>query len=71
MQDIKDFLGDRKREYQKRGNRAYEQEQRARKLMEDDPDREDVKSDLNHVVKLQDRYNSLIEFIDELLENYF
>ena len=62
MQDIKDFLCDRKRE--------YEQEQRAKNLLEDEPDREDVKSDLNHVVKLQDRYNSLIEFIDELLKTY-
>lgn len=70
MQDIKDFLCDRKREYQKRSNRAYEQEQRAKNLLEDEPDREDVKSDLNHVVKLQDRYNSLIEFIDELLKTY-
>lgn len=71
MQDITVFLCDRKSEYQKRSNCAYEQEQRARKLLEDEPHREDVKSDLNHVIKLQDRYNALIEFIDELLEDYF
>lgn len=71
MQDITSFLCDRKSEYQKRFNRAYEQEQQARKLLEDEPDREDVKSDLNHTIKLQDRYNALIEFINELQEDYF
>ena len=71
MQDITDFLCDRKREYQKRSNRACEQEKQARKLLEDEPDREDVKNDLNHVIKLQDRYNALIEFIEELQEDYF
>lgn len=71
MQDITSFLCDRKSEYQKRCNRAYEQEKYARKILEDEPDREDVKSDLSHVIKLQDRYNALIEFINELQEDYF
>ncbi len=71
MQDITSFLCERKSEYQKRYNRAYEQEKQARKFLEDEPDREDVKSDLNHVIKLQDRYNTLIEFINELQEDYF
>lgn len=71
MQDITGFLCDRKSEYQKRWNRAHEQEKQARKYLEDDPDREDVKSDLNHVIKLQDKYNALIEFINELQEDYF
>lgn len=71
MQDITSFLYDRKSEYQKQYNRAYEQEKQARKLLEDEPDREDVKSDLSYVVKLQNRCNSLIEFINELQENYF
>lgn len=71
MQDITDFLCNRKSEYQKRCNRAYEQEKQARKLLQDEPDREDVKSDLNNVIKLQDRYNALIEFIEKLLEDYF
>lgn len=71
MQDITSFLCERKSEYQKRCNRAYEQEVQARKFLEDEPDREDVKSDLNHVIKLQDRYNALIEFINELQEDYF
>lgn len=71
MKDITNFLYERKSEYQKRANRAYEQEEKARRLLEDEPDREDVKSDLNHVIKLQDRYNALIEFIDELQEEYF
>lgn len=71
MQDITSFLCDRKSEYQKRCNRAYKQEQTARKLLEDEPGREDVKSDLYHVIKLQDRYNALIEFIEELQADYF
>lgn len=71
MQDITDFLCDRKLDYKKRYNRAYEREKQARKLLENEPDREDIKSDLNHVIKLQDRYNALIEFINELQEDYF
>lgn len=71
MQDIMSFLCDRKSEYQKRCNRAEKQEKQARRFLEDEPDREDVKSDLNHVIKLQDRYNALIEFINELQEDYF
>lgn len=70
MQNITNFLYERKSRYQKRCNRAYKQEKQARELLKDEPDREDVKSDLNDVVKLQDRYNALIEFIDELLENF-
>lgn len=68
MQDIINFLCGRRSEYQKRCNRAEKQEKLAREFLEDEPDREDVKSDLNHVIKLQDRYNALIEFINELLE---
>lgn len=68
MQNITSFLCERKSEYQKRCNRAEKQEKQAREFLEDEPDREDVKSDLNHVIKLQDRYNALIEFINELLE---
>lgn len=71
MQDITSFLAERKSTYQKRANRAYEQEQQARKILQDEPEREDIKSDLNHVIKLQDRYNALIEFIEELQEEYF
>lgn len=71
MQDITSFLCDRKSKYQKRYNRAHKQEEQARKLLEDEPEREDVKSDLNHVINLQDRYNALIEFIEELQEDYF
>lgn len=68
---LKSFLCERKNEYQKRYNRAKKQEKEARKVLEDEPDREDIKSDLNHVIKLQDRCNALIEFIDEVLEEYF
>lgn len=71
MQDITDFLCDRKLDYKKRYNRAYEREKQARKLLENEPDKEDIKSDLNHFIKLQDRYNALIEFINELQEDYF
>lgn len=71
MQDITSFLTERKSEYQKRANRACEQERQARLLLLDEPHREDVKSDLSHVIKLQDRYNALIDFIEELQEDYF
>lgn len=47
-------------------NRAYKQEQYARNLLKDESDREDVKEDLNNVIKLQDRNNALIEFIEFL-----
>lgn len=62
------FLSERKNEYQKQYNRAYEQEQRARKFLENEPNREDVKCDLNEVIKLQDKYHALIDFINELQE---
>ena len=71
MQDIISFLCERKSKYQKRCNQAYKQEEQARKFLKDEPDREDVKSDLNYVIKLQDRYNALIEFINELQDDYF
>lgn len=71
QQDVKDFLAVRKSLYQKRANRAYKQEQKARELLKDEPEREDVKSDLEHVIKLQDRYNALITFIEELQQGYF
>ena len=35
-------------------------------MLKDEPDREDVKEDLNNVIKLQDRNNALIEFIENL-----
>ena len=71
MEDITVFLCVRKNEYQKRSNLAYEQEKRARELLKDEPDREDVKADLNHAILLQDRYSALMDFIEELQENYF
>ena len=39
-------------------------------MLKDEPTREDVKDDLNNVIKLQDRYNALIEFIDFLEDTY-
>lgn len=60
------FLCNKKREYQKRCDRAYEQEKQARKFLKDEPDREDLKSTLNYAITLQDRYSALIDFIEEL-----
>lgn len=71
MQDIISFLCDKKSEYKKRYDRAYEQEKIARKLLEEKPDREDIRSGLNHFIKLQDRYSALMDFIDELIRDYF
>lgn len=70
MQDFSSFLAERKSIYQRRINRAYKQEQQAKEILKDEPEREDVKSDLNHVIKLQDRYNALVMFIEELEEDY-
>lgn len=64
--NIDSLLRERKSIYQKRANRAYEQEQKAKCLLQDKPDREDIKDDLTQCIKLQDRYNALIEFIEEL-----
>lgn len=66
QQDIKNALHDKKKMCQNFVNRAYKQEQYARNLLKDEPDREDVKEDLNNVIKLQDRNNALIEFIENL-----
>ena len=66
IENICNLLRERKSMYQKRANRAYEQEQKAKCLLQDEPDREDVKDDLIQCIKLQDRYNALIEFIEEL-----
>lgn len=71
MQDITDFLNQRKSMYQKRINRAEKQEQQARMILKDEPDREDIKEDLQTVIKLQDRYSALVDFIEELQEMYF
>ncbi len=71
MQEIKSFLIDRKSNYRERYNRAHEREKQARDLLEEEPDREDVRSDLNHFIKLQDRYSALMDFIDELIRDYF
>ena len=66
QQDIKNALNDKKKLCQNFANRAYKQEQYARDLLKDEPDREDIKEDLNNVIKLQDRNNALIEFIENL-----
>lgn len=70
MQNLSSFLAERKSIYQRRINRAYKQEQQAKEILKDEPEREDAKSDLNHVIKLQDRYNALVMFIEELEEDY-
>lgn len=70
MEDLRSFLSDRKSMYQKRANTSYEQEQKVRALLNDEPEREDLKSDLYHAIKLQDRYNALVMFIEELQQDY-
>ncbi len=66
QQDIKNALHDKKKLCQNFANRAYKQEQYARNVLKDEPNREDVKEDLNNVIKWQDRNNALIEFIENL-----
>lgn len=70
-EDIEGFLIEKKSLYQKRITRSEKQERNARELLECEPGREDVIEDLNTVIKLQDRYNALIDFITELQESYF
>ena len=50
--------------------KALENQQDITNVLHDEPTREDVKDDLNNVIKLQDRYNALIEFIDFLEDTY-
>ena len=57
QQDIKNALHDKKKLCQNFANRAYKKEQYARELL---------KEDLNNVIKVQDRNNALIEFIEVL-----
>lgn len=66
QQDLKNALHDKKKLCQNFANRAYKQEQYARNVLKDEPNREDVKEDLNNVIKWQDRNNALIEFIENL-----
>lgn len=70
QQDIENVLHDKKKLCQHMANKAYKQEQYARDMLKDEPAREDIKEDLNNVIKLQDRYNALIEFIDFLEDTY-
>lgn len=69
--DIEKFLTEKKSLYQKRATGMGEQERQIRELLKDEPDRKDVIENLNTVIKLQDRYNALIDFITELQESYF
>lgn len=70
-EDIEEFLIEKKSLYQKRITRLEKQERNIHELLECEPDREDVIEDLNTVIKLQDRYNALIDFITEIQESYF
>lgn len=68
---LEEFLIEKKSLYQKRITRLEKQERIIYELLKYEPDREDVIEDLNTVIKLQDRYNTLIEFITEIQESYF
>ena len=68
---LEEFLIEKKSLYQKRFIRLEKQERNIYELLKYEPDREDVIEDLNTVIKLQDRYNTLIDFITEIQESYF
>lgn len=70
-EDIEEFLIEKKSLYQKRFIKLEKQERNIYELLKYEPDREDVIEDLNTVIKLQDRYNTLIDFITEIQESYF
>ena len=70
-EDIEEFLTEKKDLYQQRITKSEKQERHLRELLKYEPGREDVIENLNTVIKLQDRYNALIDFITELQESYF
>lgn len=70
-EDIEEYLTEKKDLYQERLTRLEKQEHDLRELLEHEPGREDAVENLNTVIKLQDKYNALIEFITELQESYF
>lgn len=69
--DLEEYLTEKKDLYQERNTRLEKQEHDFRELLEREPGREKVIEILNTVIKLQDRYNALIDFITELQESYF
>ncbi len=69
--DLWEYLSQKKKEHRERIARAEKYERRLQRRLEDESDRKDVIENLNTVIKLQDRYNALIDFITELQESYF
>lgn len=69
-EDIEEYLIEKKKMYQERITRLEKQEHDLRELLEHEPGREDAVENLNTVIKLQDRYNVLVDFIVELKESY-
>lgn len=69
--DLEEYLTEKKDLYQERIARLEKEERDIHELLEREPGREDALEDLNTVIKLQDRYNALIDFITELQESYF
>lgn len=70
MQNLTVFLNERKSRYQKKICRAEKQEKQAREVLNDEPDRQDVKEDLQKVINMQCKYKALIKLIDEIQETF-
>lgn len=68
MEDLTVFLARKKSDCQKRIVRLEKQESNARDFLKCEPNREDVKEDLNNIIKVLDRNNALIELIEEIEE---
>ncbi len=69
-EDIEEYLIEKKTMYQERITRLEKQEHDLRELSEREPGRGEAVESLNTVIKLQDRYNAIIDFIVELKESY-
>lgn len=70
MQKLTVFLNERKSRYQKKICRAEKQKKQAQEVLNDEPDRQDVKEDLQKVINMQCKYNALIKLIDEIQETF-
>ncbi|MDE5696760.1 MAG: hypothetical protein K2I96_04995 [Lachnospiraceae bacterium] len=71
MQEIEKFLENRKRQLQEDENRAYQDAQFSREFLSYEPDRTDMEEGLKRAAEEQAVSHAMIDFIDELLEEFF
>ena len=69
MQDITEFLCERKELCQSRCSREEGNVNYLREALKEAPECDSAKEALQQSIKLQDRYSALLDFIEELQEN--